>query len=376
MYTKVSGFFLAFFRLLAFAALLYLFLIAIGLMGDSFKLLGQGVAEALITTTSNPFVGLMIGVLTTAIVQSSSLTTSLVVALVSGGALTVHNAVPIVMGANIGTTITCSMVSLGHIRRDEEFERAYAGATVHDIFNVLSVIVLFPLQMATGFFDKAANILATIFYGSQTASFDSPLKVIVSPVVKAIHHFLLNTMGLADQITGVLSVILSLLFIFVALTFMVKFMRQVAATKLEHWIQRIFSSNVYLIFLIGLVVTAIIQSSSITTSMIVPMLGAGLINLEQAFPIVVGANIGTTVTALIAALAGNKMGLTIAFVHLIFNVCGTLIFFVPPFMRKVPIRIVEYMVGYFIKHKKFVFIYMLLIFFIIPLLAMFISKVW
>ncbi len=373
---SVQQFFLILTRIIAFAALLYLFLMAIGLMGGSFKLLGKKVAEGLLSTTSNPFAGLMIGILTTAIVQSSSFTTSLAVALVSSGGLTVHNAVPIVMGANIGTTITCSMVSLGHIRRNDEFKRAYAGATIHDIFNVLVVVALFPLQMATGFLTKIAAWLAAIFYGSKGAAFDSPLKAIVKPVVKAIHHFLLDSLGFSNKLTGIICVIIALSLIFFTLTFIVKFMRQVAATRLEHWIHRIFSSNAYLILLIGIIVTAIIQSSSITTSMIVPMLGAGLITLEQAFPVTVGANIGTTVTALIAALAGNKLGLTIAFVHLVFNLTGTLLFFVPPFMRKIPVRIVEYMVEYFVNHKKYVVVYMILLFFVMPLLAMFISNAW
>ena len=88
-------------QILQLVFFLYLFLVSIGLMGASFKIFGKGFAETLIATTSNPFVGLFIGVLATSLIQSSSSTTSIVVGMVGGGVLTVGNAIPIVMGANI-----------------------------------------------------------------------------------------------------------------------------------------------------------------------------------------------------------------------------------------------------------------------------------
>ncbi|MFH1830756.1 MAG: Na/Pi symporter [Pseudomonadota bacterium] len=363
-------------RAIFFAFLLYLFLTSISLLGASFKLLGKGVAEGLISTTANPFSGLLIGILTTAVVQSSSLTTSLVVALVSAGALTVPNAVPIIMGANIGTTITCAIVSLGHIRRNDEFERAYAGAMLHDVFNILSVAIILPIQMATGFLDKISYELSSIFYGSQATTFDSPVNAIVKPFVKSIEHFFMDLLQVSEKATGVLCVIVALILIFTALTFMVKFMKQITASRLEHWIHRVFNANIYLVMIIGIVMTSIIQSSSITTSMLVPMLGAGLVSLEQAFPITVGANIGTTVTALLATLAGNQAGLTIAFVHLVFNICGTLIWFIPSFMRKIPLNIARFMAFHFVRKKKLIILYIAGVFFILPLIGMFISKLW
>jgi sodium-dependent phosphate cotransporter len=343
-------------------------------MGGSFKLLGKGVAEQLISSTSNPFVGLLIGILSTVLVQSSSVTTSMVVALVSGGGLSVGNAVPIVMGANIGTTVTCAAVSVGHITRNEEFERAYAGANVHDLFNLLSVIVILPIQLATGFLDRAASVMASLFYGTAGGTFKSPVKMVVKPVVNGIHHFLSQNLMLSEKATGVLGIIIAVALIFTTLFFMVKFMRQMTATRLEHYIHRIFGANVYLTLVIGMTITAIIQASGITTSMIVPLLGAGLITLEQAFPLTVGANIGTTITALLASLAGNMAGLTIAFVHLLFNVCGTLIFFVPPFTRRIPLRIARFMAHTFVRHKKLVIIYIASVFFILPLLGILISS--
>ena len=127
-------------------AYLYVFLVSISLMGSSFKYFGIGFATKLLTMTDNPVVSLFIGLLATAIIQSSSTTTSLIVALVSGGCLTVHNAVPMVMGANIGTTVTNTIVSFFQISRREEFARAFPAAIVHDIFNVMAVMVFLPLE--------------------------------------------------------------------------------------------------------------------------------------------------------------------------------------------------------------------------------------
>lgn len=362
-------------RVLLLFALLYLFLSAITLMGGSFKLLGKGVAEQLIQTTANPFVGLLIGLLVTSIVQSSSVTTAMVVALVSGGALTITNAVPIVMGANMGTTITCALVSVGHITRNDEFERAYAGATVHDFFNVLSVAILLPLEITFHWMEKVAGLLSGVFYGMEATTFESPVKMVVKPFAKMIQG-MLSDAGLSPKAVGIFGIIIAMIFIFIALTYMVKLMRVVFASRVEGAVHKIFGANAYLTLVIGIGITALIQSSSITTSILIPLLGAGVITLEHAFPITVGANIGTTVTAILASLAGNQAGLTIAFVHLVFNLSGTILFFVIAPMRRIPIFMARKMSSYAVRNKKIVFIYLGLVFFIIPLLGVFLTKVF
>ena len=114
---------------------LFAFLLALNLMSGGFKLLGSDIAMQIISITSNPFVGLFVGLLATALVQSSSTTTSMIVAIVASGTLNLQSAVPMIMGANIGTTITNTIVSLAHAGHKEDFKRAFAAATVHDFFN-------------------------------------------------------------------------------------------------------------------------------------------------------------------------------------------------------------------------------------------------
>ena len=131
---------------IAVFGLLFLFLVSIQLVGDSFKLFGRDLAEKVFEYTNHPITGLFIGIFATSLVQSSSTTTSIVVGLVGASAigvaggkgLSVENAVPIIMGANVGTSVTNTIVSIGHIARGNEFKRAFAAATVHDFFNLLS----------------------------------------------------------------------------------------------------------------------------------------------------------------------------------------------------------------------------------------------
>ncbi len=165
---------------------LYIFILSITLLGASFKLFGKDFAETLLSTTSNPIVGLFIGILATSIIQSSSTTTSILVTMVAAGSISLEGAIPIVMGANIGTTVTNALVSLTHITRSREFSRAFSGAIVHDIFNVLVVIILFPLQYYTNFLGHASTFLTGIFENAGGLHFISPIKAITGPVVKII----------------------------------------------------------------------------------------------------------------------------------------------------------------------------------------------
>ena len=131
----------------AVLASIYLFLVGINGMSSAIKHMGSDVAESIFTATSNPFIALFIGVFSTVLFQSSSTTTSLIVGMVSSGALSLSSSIPMVMGANIGTTVTNTIVSIGHINRGNEFKRAFSASTVHDFFNILAVIILFPLEI-------------------------------------------------------------------------------------------------------------------------------------------------------------------------------------------------------------------------------------
>ena len=157
-------------RIIGVFCALYLFLVGIKGLSMGIKYLGEDFAKTVLTTTSNPFIGLFIGILATTLFQSSSTTTSLIVGMVSGGALTISGAVPMIMGANIGTTVTNTVVSIGYVNRDNEFRRAFSAATIHDFFNLLSVIILFPLEIAFGIIEKSAMGLGKLLFGTISLS--------------------------------------------------------------------------------------------------------------------------------------------------------------------------------------------------------------
>ncbi|OGR01825.1 MAG: hypothetical protein A2284_13915 [Deltaproteobacteria bacterium RIFOXYA12_FULL_61_11] len=354
-------------RLVSLIVLVYLFLVAIKLMGDAFHLLGHDFAVSLIGWTSNPFLGLLIGIVATAIIQSSSVTTSVVVGLVSAGGLTVGNAIPIVMGANIGTTITNVLVSLGYLRNNVEFRRAFAAATIHDIFNVLCVLVFLPLELAFGCFETLATSLASLLYGSAGMSYQGPIQFLVKPLTKGLEGVVRSFLGCTDRSAGLVLLGLAFLLIIMALGAMVKLSRSMMVERIEQFFDRILSFNASVTILIGVLVTALVQSSSITTSLLVPMAGAGILTLEHVFPITLGANLGTTVTALLAALAGNVHGLAIALVHFLFNLSGIVIIYPLPAVRRLPLYLAKRVAEFSTEHKKWAIIMILAFYFGLPL---------
>ena len=147
-----------------------MFIFSIQLMGLAFTTLGHQTAQSIIEVTSNPFIGLFIGLLITALLQSSSTTTSLVVAAVASNSIPLQHAVPIVMGANVGTTITSTIVSLGYITNTNEFRKAISAGTVHDIFNILVVLILFPLEVNYQLLTKISTSISGLIKSSDSLS--------------------------------------------------------------------------------------------------------------------------------------------------------------------------------------------------------------
>ncbi len=352
------------FNLLFLMASLYLFLFSLELMGTSLKLFGKGFATTLIETTTNPLVGLFIGILATSMIQSSSSTTSIVVGLVAGGVLNVANAIPIIMGANIGTSVTNTLASMTQINRSLEFQRSFAAAVVHDFFNILAVLAIFPLQYFTNFLGKAATFLGNQFQHIGGLNFLSPVKAITKPVVGALQDLI----GKNPWIL----LALALFFLLFSLTQMVKALKIIIVNKAEAWFDRYLFKTAPRALLVGLLLTVMVQSSSITTSLAVPLAGAGLLTLTQIFPYTLGANLGTTVTAILAALVtGNLSAIIVAFSHLLFNISGIIIWW--PF-KTVPLFLARKFAAFSIKSKFIPVLYIIVLFFLLPIFLILISR--
>lgn len=361
------------FKIVLALLVLYAFLVSIGLMGAGFKVFGKDFAKTLIETTSNPFVGLFIGILSTAIIQSSSTTTSMVVAFVASGTLTVTNAIPVVMGANIGTAVTCQLVALGHVTRRHEFRRAFAAGNVHDLFNLMAVAVLFPIEMMTGYLSTTAHALSRVLAGSSGMEFKSPLKLVTKPLCHGIVDGI-TFFEFSKLITGLTVVILGVGLLIVSLIFLTKLLKSLLFSKIEGFFSHSLGANGLFAMALGLVVTMLVQSSSVTTSLMIPMAAAGVITLKQVFPVALGANVGTTITALLASLAtGRPEALTIAIVHTLFNLSGILIFYPLPFMRRIPLFTADWLAKKAGQNRLFAVLYIVTIYFLIPGIAIFVT---
>ncbi|MBN2321637.1 MAG: Na/Pi symporter [Acidobacteria bacterium] len=348
------------FQVILLAVFLYLFLLSIDLMGNSMKMFGKGFAEALIASTSNPLVGLFIGILATSIIQSSSTTTSIVVGLVGSNALTVSNAIPIIMGANIGTSVTNILVSLAHLNRSVEFRRSFAASIVHDFFNFLTVLVLFPLQYFTNFLGHISRKLEILFQDAGGLTLFNPLKAITKPVISFLCDLIQQPWIL---------LILALVLLFLALRQIVQVLRVLVVAKTGAWFDKVLFKNQSRAFTVGLILTILAQSSSITTSLVIPLAGAGLLTLRQIFPYTLGANIGTTVTAILASLiTANANAVIVAFAHLLFNISGMAIWWP---LKKVPLFFAESFAERAAKNKLLPIIFVLVTFFVIPLIVIF-----
>jgi sodium-dependent phosphate cotransporter len=360
-------------KILGVVVCLYLFLVGIGGMGYSFKLFGKEFSKKILESTDSAFVGLFIGILATTIVQSSSTTTSVIIGMVAAEAIGVRSAIFMVMGANIGTTVTAKLVSLGHITRKAEFRRAFAASSVHDTFNLITVSLLFPLECFFGIIEHVATWMGRIFVDfTGITKPENYLKKITTPAIE----------NLSDLLNGKdnsgLLLLVSIVITFFMLWAIVKLLQSLVLQKLEAFFDTYLFRNAATAFVVGIFLTVAVQSSSITTSLIVPLAGAGVLRLQQIFPFTIGANLGTTITGLLAALAvagqpgiDPKLvlaGATVAFAHFLFNASGAVIFLPFKRVREIPVQFAEWLAELCLRNRAIPIAFIILFFYIIPII--------
>ncbi len=351
-------------------ALIYLFLVGVSSLEAGIKIMGADTQERLFSAVSNPIAGLCVGILGTVLVQSSSASTSVIVGLVASGALGVDQAVPMVMGANIGTTVTNTLVSLGHVRQSAEFKRAFAAATVHDFFNVLAVAVLLPIELIFKPISGIAKWVSELLVGSGGTEWKSPVKKWVKEPVGWLKD-LWDQFGASGNVKGALMVATGLVIVLMALALVTKNMKALVAARIERSLNAILGKAGGLVALVvGMIVTVAVQSSSITTSILIPLSAAGVLTLRNAYPVTLGANVGTTITALLAALAASSSdSLTVALTHTTFNVIGILTLYVLPLAREVPVIAANAMAEIAVRRRVLAVCYVVGMFIVAPLIG-------
>lgn len=317
----------------------------------------------------------MIGLLATALTQSSSTTTSIVVGLVAGG-LPMEIAIPMLMGANIGTTMTNTLVSIGMARDKDVFRRAFAAATVHDFFNLLAVAIFLPLELLFHPLQRISGWLAGASAGSGSGVFGAIFGAIgdfVSALTDPPVELIEAAVGfIPNPWDGVVMVLLGIALILLVINFIGKMLKSLMVGRAERILHSAIGRGPITGVISGMIVTMAVQSSSTTTSLTVPLAGSGAFTLRQIYPFVVGANIGTTITALIAAFGFSgieaEQALQAAFVHMLYNIFAALIIFGLPFLRGIPLAGARWLARLGAEKKIYVVVWVLGVFIVLPLL--------
>ncbi|KAM4620366.1 sodium-dependent phosphate transport protein 2A-like [Polymixia lowei] len=434
---RVKSFVTSLFKIPLLFLLLYLFVCSLDVLSSAFQLAGGRVAGDIFQDNailSNPVAGLVVGILVTVLVQSSSTSTSIIVSLVSSGLLDVQSAIPIIMGSNIGTSVTNTIVALMQAGERDEFERAFAGATVHDCFNWLSVLVLLPLEAVSGVLRRLSQTAVDALRLRTGEEAPELLKVITEPLTKMViqldqsiitaiatgdqsmrnkslvkqwcqtttvmsnetawrpHNFSLSVhtkkcchlfvdSSLSDLAIGLILLACSLLVLCSCLILLVKLLNSLLRGQVANVINTVINTDFpypftwlagYLALFVGAGMTFVVQSSSVFTSAITPLIGVGVISIERAYPLTLGSNLGTTTTATLAALAspGDKLAaaVQVALCHFFFNLLGILLWYPVPVSR-LPIRMARALGSCTARYRWFAVFYLLLCFLLFPSLV-------
>ncbi|WP_293068016.1 MULTISPECIES: Na/Pi symporter [unclassified Moorena] len=363
-----------FYKWVGILVLVYLLIVAVGIIGTGFRSATGEQAQELFEFATNPFAALIVGTLATALIQSSSTVTSIIVGLVAGG-LPVATAVPMVMGANIGTTITNTLVSLGHIQNKDEFKQAFAAATIHDFFNLISVVIFLPLEITTHFLEKMSLFLTSLVVGENSINLNNVnlIKFATAPVSDRLHTV---SNSFPEPFNGIALIVLGISLIFLSIFFIGKLLKTLMVGRANQMLHTAIGNGPIAGIASGTLVTVIVQSSSTTTSLIVPLAGTGLLSLQEIYPFTLGANIGTCITALLAAtgITENPIpALEIATVHLLYNTLAVVLIYSIPVLRQMPILGAETLAAVASERKYLAFLYIGSVFFLIPVLLLSLS---
>lgn len=344
------------------------------------------------------------------------------------------------MGANIGTSVTNTIVAMTQIGDKKQFRRAFAGATVHDMFNMLSVLVFLPLELASGYLyhlsneiveamnlkkgDKTykkeflkkitkpftnlfvqldKNVILAISKGDKEGMKKSLVKywcdkgksvtspknvtingtIMVQNVTENVYiepcEFMLHNTGWSDSVVGAIMLIIALLVLCVCLVLIVKLLHSLLKGQIAVVIRKSFNSDFpkpfgfltgYVAILVGAGMTILVQSSSIFTSAVTPLVGIGVVSLERIYPLTLGSNIGTTATGILAALASSSdklaYAIQISLCHLFFNISGILLWYPIPKLRIVPLNLARFLGNTTAEYRWFAVTYLIFCFLLFP----------
>lgn len=351
--------------LLILSALLF-FLFSIKLLVASLDNFTDILQNSILSTTLDPFVGLFIGLLTTAIIQSSSTTSTMTVAMVATGTLTIQESVPIILGANVGTTLTSTIVALGFISDRFAFRKAISAGVIHDFYNIILVIILFPLELYYGILSKSSLFLQEFLLGNGSLNTNFRLDKLFDFGLTA---FFVDLVG-----NQFVMMFIALIGLFSSIKLLTNVIQRSIIGDSRNKLRSFLFEKPFKSFGWGVAITAAIQSSSVTTSLVVPLVATQKLKLRNVFPFIIGANLGTTITALIAASFSSKIALSIALTHLLVNLFGAILFMSFGKLRAYLVSFTKRFSIVFTTRRILGLAYILFTFFLIPFLLITLHK--
>lgn len=323
---------------------------------------------------------------------------------------------------------------MGQMGDGDQLERAFAGATVHDMFNFMAVAILLPVEVITGYLNALTWAIVRNASPSDDEKWEGPVKKWVAPLGKKIiiankklikqiaenstyyncnspgeyyptecdnpddptkdtckvglvdcdketnacpAFFQVGAEAKDDKTSGGVVFVIAIVILFFCLIMLVTILQKMLLGMSTRIVYKATDINGYVAIVIGAGITMLVQSSSITTSTLTPLVGMGVLRLEQMYPLTLGANIGTTMTGILAALVTEGTEpLQVALAHLFFNITGILIFYPIPFMRKIPLYAARRLGKATRIWRGFPLVYIAVMFLLVPMLFLGISALF
>lgn len=275
----------------------------------------------------HPLTAFFFSVFITVLLQASFITEFAVI-FAAAGLVNFPVTIALILGGNIGTCITNTVVSFLSFSQKEQFSKAFSASIVHDLFNIFMVLLVFPLELATGFFSGHMLYLADIMGSNVRAPVQNFLPQVF--IMQNVGGFIPGGQNLTYGIMGLIAVAAALGGVLVIVVNLKALFFDRIADVLK---KDIFTSKTKSVGA-GVGFTFLVHSSSLSTSMIVPLVAEGSVTLPRAFHYMLGCNVGTAIvtvtTTLPIILSGSLYGTGAAFGHLMFNVYGMLLFLAVP----------------------------------------------
>lgn len=400
---------------------IFAFICSLALLTDAFKLIGgQGIGRAVRNNRfiQNPISASIIGMVITIILQSSSTLVGLLVAMIAGGIITVHQAIFLMMGAEMGSSFMNALVSLGQSGNRDQFRRAFAATTMNDVYNFLSYFVLLPLELLTGLIERTSELAVRPLNGTRTGEFKT-LNALTDPLLQMIvqldddaltragssnvtvdretfvrrcidlttkeelvfcpyDHIFANSTW-SDVAIGIVLLVVSITALILCMVGIIQLTQSLMAGRVAVLVRKLVDQQFpspfgwltgYVVMVVGCVIVMIIQSSGVFRSTLIPLVGVGVVTLDKLYPLILGSNVGTTFSGVLAAFSSDPAKLTqtlqIAICQMIYNLLGIVLFYPIPPLRRFPIFLSMKLGDTVAKYRWFALVYIAVIFVLMP----------